>query len=317
MVDALARGGIAKSEIYKSIRNFDVRGGVCRKAALVVNSYEQARAIKAFLDDHHREIGRRTKAVVRSLNRAERLADYVTPAQAEALGDDENCDVIVLPMSALGRGTNIVFTKGPRLRDAAIGSIYFLTRPHPSADDMQLMLSMAGRDTQALDERQFEPDQGLDHIAAEVHGARRNAFRLAKRLLQEPLMASRMGEELFRPFTANQMVNILQTIGRGMRNGCPVAVYFVDAAWAPKSTRGEPDRPRDSMLVQMRVLLEEYVAHPNPVSRQVYQELYSAFLEPLRRIAGIEFPPELRIGDDDTPEYDDDGFDDPGPLLED
>ncbi|XXT23811.1 hypothetical protein WME94_19935 [Sorangium sp. So ce429] len=317
MVEALVRGGTAKSEVYKSIRNFDVRGGVCRKAALVVNGYEQARAIKAFLDDHHREIGRRTKAVVRDLGRKERPADYVTPAQAEALGDDENCDIVVLPMSALGRGTNIVFTKGPRLRDAAIGSIYFLTRPHPSADDMQLMLSMAGRDTQALDERVFEPAQGADDVAAEVHAARHKAFKLARRLLQEPLMASRLGAELFRPFTANQMVNILQTIGRGMRNGCPVAVYFVDAAWAPKSTRGEPDSPQSSMLVQMRVILEQCVAHADPVARQVYKELYSAFLDPLRRIEGVEFPPELRSMNDSDSEYNDDGFDGPDPLLED
>lgn len=317
MVDALARGGITKSEIYKSIRNFDIRSGVLRKAALIVNSYEQARAIKSFLDDHHRDVGRRTKAVVRDIGRRERSADYVTPPQAEALGDDENCDVIILPMTALGRGTNIVFTKGPRVRDAAIGSIYFLTRPHPSADDMQLLLSLAGRDTQLLDERRFGPEHHLTSIAAEVHAARRKAFRLARRLMQEPLMASRLGQELFRPFTANQMVNILQTIGRGMRNGCPVAVYFVDAAWAPNSTRGEPDTAQSSMLVQMRTILEECIAHSDPVSRQVYRELYGAFLEPLRRIEGLEYPRDLRTSAEPLTEYEDDGFDDSDILTED
>ncbi len=317
MVDALVRGGTSKSEVYKSINHFDVREGIRRKAALVVNSYEQARSIKAFLDHHHREVGRRTKAVLRDIGRRERPADYVTPAQAEALGDDDNCDIIVLPMSALGRGTNIVFTKGPRLRDAAIGSIYFLTRPHPSADDMQLMLSIAGRDTLVLSQRRFGPEEQLRDIASAVHAARHKAFRLARRLMQEPLMASRLGQELFKPFTANQMVNILQTIGRGMRNGCPVAVYFVDAAWAPNSTRGEPDTPQGSMLVQMRSILEECIAHPDVVSRRIYQELYGAFLEPLRRIEGVEFPPSMRDAGAESPEYEDDGFDDTDPLLED
>ncbi len=37
MVNALVRGGITKSEIYKSMRNFDVKFGIRRKAALVVN----------------------------------------------------------------------------------------------------------------------------------------------------------------------------------------------------------------------------------------------------------------------------------------
>lgn len=316
MVDALVRGGTLKSEVFKSINNFDVRDGVKRKVALVVNSYEQARFIKAFLDDHHREIGRRTKAVVREVGRRERPADYVTPAQAESLGDDDNCDIIVLPMSALGRGINIVFTKGPRLRDAAIGSIYFLTRPHPSADDMQLMLSIAGRDTLLLDQRAFGADDRLEDIATALRAARHKSFRLARRLMQEPLMASRLGQELFKPFTANQMVNILQTIGRGMRNGCPVAVYFVDAAWAPNSTRGEPDTTQGSMLVQMRAILEECVSHPDPVSRRIYQELYGAFLEPLRRINGVEFPPDMIAADDGPPEYSDDGFDDSDPLAE-
>lgn len=310
MVDALVRGGMAKSEVFKSIRNFDVRDGIARKAAFVVNSYVQAREIKAHLDAHYPEIGRRTKAIVQNLGEGERAADYVTSAQAEAIGDDEHCDIVVFPMAALGRGTNIVFTKGPRVRDAAIGSIYFLTRPHPSADDMQLLLSMAGRDTQALDEKVFGPEQNIQEIAAYVRAARQNAFRLARRLLQEPLMASRMGEELFRPFTANQMVNVLQTIGRGMRNGCPVAVYFVDAAWAPRSARGEPDSPRNSMLVQMRVILEACVAHPDPVSCQIYRELYGAFLEPLRRIEGVEFPQELLDLDGGGSDYADDGFDD-------
>src|SRR5699024_2331000 len=61
MVDALAKGGVAKSELYKSIRRFDVRNGIHRKAALVVNGYAQARQIKRYLDDHHRDVGRRTK----------------------------------------------------------------------------------------------------------------------------------------------------------------------------------------------------------------------------------------------------------------
>lgn len=310
MVDALVRGGVSKAEVYKSIRNFDVQHGIQRKAAFVVNSYDQARTIKALLDHHHPEVGRRTKAVVRTILHGERPTDYVTPAQAEALGDDETCDLVVLPMAALGRGINVVFTKGPRVRDAAIGSIYFLTRPHPSADDMQLLLSMAGRDTQDLDEHVFEAHHSLSDIGNEFRSRRERAFRLAKRLLQEPLMASRLGVELFRPFTANQMVNVLQTIGRGMRNGRPVSVYFVDAAWAPNSTRGQPDTPRNSMLVQMRAILEQCVADPDPVRRQIYTELYGAFLEPLRRVQGLEYPSELR--DDDAPDYEDDGFDSSG-----
>ncbi|MEK0196189.1 hypothetical protein WME70_32930, partial [Microcoleus anatoxicus PTRS1] len=116
------------------------------------------------------------------------------------------------------------------------------------------------------------------------------------------------------PFTANQMVGILQTIGRGMRNGCPVQVYFVDAAWAIKSTENQPDSGRDSMLVQMRIILEECVKHPDSVIREIYQELYGAFLDPLQRIEGVVYPPSLRDSEGLTEEEDD--FDDFSPLLE-
>ncbi|MEK0189421.1 hypothetical protein WMG39_31940, partial [Microcoleus anatoxicus PTRS2] len=118
MVDLLVRGGNQKSEIYKSIRNFDVQNGIYRKAALIVNSYEQARNIKKFINDYHPEIGKRTKAVVNLLKPGEQPTDFVTTAQCEALGDDETCDIIIFPMLAIGRGVNIVFTKGDRKLDA-------------------------------------------------------------------------------------------------------------------------------------------------------------------------------------------------------
>jgi hypothetical protein len=308
MVDALVRGGTTKSEIFKSIRNFDVKHGIHRKAALIVNSYEQARTIKKFLNDHHSEIGRRTKAVVRYLREGEQPIDFVTTAQCEALGDDETCDILIFPILAIGRGVNIVFTKGQRKLDAAIGSIYFLTRPHPSTDDMQLLYSLAGQSTQDFDSKVFTEAENLSAIASSWKQARKDLWRYANRLLREPLMASRLGPELFRPFTANQMVAILQTIGRGMRNGCPVAVYFVDAAWAIQSTKDKPDSGRDSMLVQMRIILEECVNHPDPVIREIYQELYGAFLTPLRRIEGVTYPKSLRSQEDLLDEEDFDNF---------
>ncbi|MEL7356837.1 MAG: hypothetical protein AAFN40_09785 [Cyanobacteria bacterium J06560_6] len=309
MVEELVKGGTREedtrqSEIYKSINKFDVRDGQKRKAALIVNSYEQARMIKTYLNRYHPETGRRTKAVVRFLKDGENPDDYVTTGQCESLGDDDACDIIIFPMLAIGRGVNIVFTKGPRTLDAAIGSIYFLTRPHPTRDDMQLLYSLAGRATQAFDSKTFE-EEDVSTITQSWQQARIDLWKTANQLLREPIMASRLSPELFKAFTANQMVAILQTIGRGMRNGCPVAVYFVDAAWAMNSAEGKTDSGRDSMLVQMRVILEECINHPNPVDRSIYQELYGTFLEPLRKISGVMYPRNLQHTSDDSLEADD------------
>lgn len=314
MTEELVRGGVEKSEIFKAIRHFDVRSGIHRKAALVVNSYDQSRLLKRYLDDTHRDIGRRTKAVVRGLERGEKATDYITASQVEAIGDDETCDILLFPLTAIGRGVNVVFTKGPRARDAAIGSIYFLTRPHPPEDDMQLLQSLAAQATQMFDERAFSDGDDLGSIAARLTEAKASTYRLAKRLLQEPLQASRLGAELFRPFSANQMVAILQTIGRGMRNGCPVAVHFVDAAWAPRSAVGQPDDAMTSMLVQMRAILESCLQHENPIIREIYNELYMAFLRPLRGVERVIYPDDLHQTDDSL--YQNDGFEGLDPALE-
>ena len=316
MVDELVKNG-ENSEVRKAIRNFDFRKGIHRKAAFVVNGYKQVRAIKQhirdikqYIDRKYPEMGKRTKAVVRYLKEGEKSSDYVTTSQCEALGDDENCDLIIFSMLAIGRGVNIVFTKGARERDAAIGSIYFLTRPHPTTDDTQLLSSLAGRATQEFDRRKFLPDDKLTDIYAAWNNARSNIYRDIRRLLEEPLMASRLGIELFKPFTANQMVAILQTIWRGMRNACPVSVYFVDAAWALQSAMGETDSPRDSMLLQMRVILEECVKHKDPVTREIYKELYLAFLKPLRKInvkhsTNLFQSEDSVYADDDSDDYED------------
>ena len=83
------------------------------------------------------------------------------------------------------------------------------------------------------------------------------------------------------------MIMILQTIGRTMRGDCPAFVYFVDAAWAPNSSRGKIDHPRTSMLLMMRHILEQCVAHKDPAARECYENLYRTFLMPMSRIDGV------------------------------
>lgn len=301
MLEELVRGGPEKAEIYRQINSFDVREGVRRKAAIVVNSYDQVRQLKTYLDRRHPRIGERTVGVVQGLLRGERHGDYVTTSQVEKLGDDPEVDILIFPMLALNRGVNIVFTREPRRLQAAIGNIYFLTRPHPSTDDLGLLLSLAAKATQGFDGKGFAAGTDLAGMAAAWREEKTRTYRLAARLLQEPLMASRLGGRLFRAFTANQMVPVLQTIGRGMRGGSPVQVFFVDAAWAPESAKGETDRVRSSMIVMMRDILEKCVSHPDPAIRETYRELYGPFLEPLRDIRNIEYPAtfEAVISDED------------------
>ena len=52
----------------------------------------------------------------------------------------------------------------------------------------------------------------------------------------------------------------------------------------------------------------------DPVIREIYQELYGAFLEPLQRIQGVIYPDELHSLEESADE--EEGFDEFSTLLE-
>lgn len=290
MVSHLLKGGVQDSHVGKAIMSFDaVRGR--RKAAFVVNSYQQCEMLKQYIDQRHPEWSAKTVAVVKEVDQYYESNGYVTSSQVEALGDQANIELLIFPMAAIGRGTNIVFSKGERARDAAVGSIYFLTRPHPSTDDLSLLISIAAESSEKFNSHTFPDDWSIDEISASHKDARRHAYAKVWNLLLNPLIASRLGK-LMTPFTANMAVALLQTIGRGMRNGCPVQCFFIDSAWATNSTKSDPhllDTHETSMLVQLINILKSCVKHVDPMKRTIYQELYTAFLEPLKKTTNLRY----------------------------
>ncbi|MCF6437769.1 hypothetical protein [Pseudoalteromonas sp. MMG022] len=259
-----------------------------RKAAFVVNSFEQCEQLKSFIDARFPEWKHRTVALTKDVGKFGDKHGYITTSQVEAIGDDDSIELLIFPMGAIGRGVNIVFTKGERERDAAIGNIFFLTRPHPSVDDLSLLVSIAGSKSEKFNQADFSHVSGIEAIHEALKKGRKEAYFHIGRLLRNPLMASRLGK-LLEPFTANIAVELLQTIGRGMRGGCAVQCFFVDSAWAQMSCRGEKDTPVTSMLVQLVEILEDCINSPNPKHASIYSRLYGSFLEPLRRTKNLNF----------------------------
>ena len=286
MVDALLGPDPEQCIVRSDIDGFDVDRGIKRKAALVVNSYQQCADLMRHIDKRHPLWSDRTRAVVRDQDADSAHPGRLTVAQVEAVGDDPDCELLIFPMMALGRGANIVFSDGPRTLDAAIGTLYFLTRPHPTQDDLGLLVGLAGRASEAFNTADLSHASDLDALTREHRDQRGALYKHIGRLLREPLHASRL-RDLFEPFTADIAVMLLQTIGRAMRNGCPAQCVFIDAAWARESARGRRDDDGTSMLVQLRSILQQLVAHPDPRDAAYYRELYLAFLDPLQRIDGL------------------------------
>lgn len=264
-----------------------------RKCALIVNSYEQVVEVLRELYRANKDLAKRSRGVVRQWPEEAGLREMcVLRGQVEALGHDEEVLVVVFPLPALGRGINIVFhtdtpaTKDPDSGTAALGSVYFLTRPHPVINDLSLMLSRVAEKTQAFDKLDFA-GQPLAAVAAAYDERRGDLYQDTMQLLSQPLQASRLPAKYMKAFAANLLIPVLQTIGRAIRGSRPADVYFVDAAWAPNSADGKVDTERTSVLVVMQQLLRDYMQTADPGQRAILQALYQPFAEAFADIEGL------------------------------
>ncbi|KVN78948.1 hypothetical protein WM28_28595 [Burkholderia ubonensis] len=282
IVDQLLRHGVL-SDVEQAILNNDVVDGVGRKAAFVVNSYEQCEQLFDHIYANHPSWRGRIRYLVQPKIHGTLHDAAVTASEVESLGEDENWDLLIFPMSAIGRGVNIVYRFGPRIDKAMIGSVFFLTRPHPRGDSLQLIQGLVGSASETFDRREFDTTQ---EALSALREARRKTSSTIEYLLRMQLVAQRLGEYA-EPFVADQMIMILQTIGRAMRGDCPAFVYFVDAAWAPHSAKGTPDNDRTSMLVMMQTILAKCLAHPDLAVRESYQNLYQSFSVPMGAIENL------------------------------
>lgn len=291
MVSAIATPGPGgSSDLDRSVRAIRTELGKPRKAALVVNSYDQVRLVVEQIQAVNPTLGDRTRGVLRELPADPARMRYVLRGQVEGLGSDADVDVLVFPLGALGRGVNVVFTADDEDKGkGAIGSVFFLTRPHPAAGDLSLMLSLLARWTERLDGEDLR-SLGLSEVQQHYDRRRYEVFRQIARLISRPMSASQLDDETLRAFAANLLVAVLQTIGRGMRKRMPVEVYFVDAAWAPHSAEGRPETPRSSVLVAMRQVLAESLDARDPGQRDIYRALYGVFAEAFRDIDGVILP---------------------------
>jgi hypothetical protein len=286
MVDQLLADGDL-GVVESAIAQNDLEGGARRRAAFVVNSYEQCRLVYEHIRSHHP--GWRSR--VRVLVRGGVLADSgvapehaITASEVERLGDDEGWDLFVFPMSAIGRGVNVVFRRGPRAGRAIIGSVFFLTRPHPKTDSLSFLQGIVARDSEAFDRQRFE---NLAHAMQALRTGRAELSFKVRQLLRMQQSARSLGPYA-EEFVADQMIMILQTIGRAMRGDCPAFIYFVDAAWAPMTAIGQADTPRTSMLLMMRDILRKCLNNEQPAIRACYESLYQTFFTPLSQVRGIK-----------------------------
>lgn len=286
MVDQLLADGDL-GVVETAIAQNDEEGGVRRRAAFVVNSYEQCRLVYEHIRSHHPAWRSRVRVLVRGgvLTDSGVAPEHaITASEVERLGDDDGWDLFVFPMSAIGRGVNVVFRRGPRAGRAMLGSVFFLTRPHPKTDSLSFLQGIVARDSETFDRQRFE---NLPDAMLALREGRANLSFKVRQLLRMQQSARSLGPYA-EEFVADQMIMILQTIGRAMRGDCPAFIYFVDAAWAPMTAIGQADTSRTSMLLMMREILRKCLNHEQPATRACYESLYQTFFTPLSQVRGVK-----------------------------
>ena len=282
MADQLLKGG-QLSDVESAMRENDIVDSVGRRAAFVVNSYDQCELLFNHIQANHSAWRGRVRYLARPTHHGRVDPNAVTSAEVEGLGDDPQWSLLIFPMNAIGRGVNIVYRFGQRVDKAMIGSLFFLTRPHPRGDSLQLIQGLVGRASEKFDQQKFD---STEEALAALKVARHETSSMVEYLLGMPLMAQALGD-FAEPFVADQMIIILQTIGRAMRGDCPAFVHFVDAAWAPNSAKGLVDTERTSMLAMMQSILRKCLEHPDPATRECYSDIYKSFAAPMNRIENL------------------------------
>lgn len=250
-----------------------------RRILLLVGSYAEAKHAARHLDNIPEWSGRVTQLIS---DDADLDNSWMVLRRGELTKfPDTGSEVLVAPLLAVERGHNIVLPGGK----AAIGSVYFLARPHPRPDDIALAIH-------AINDwavRQIRDPARTFHTNAHAAGTpdraalafRRRARREWNRFLTRQMAWSSLTPDEKISFTWDQLVVMWQVIGRLVRGGVPARVVCIDAAFAPRQAGFHAvDTPTTSLLVSMRAVLEPYFTS-DPATTPLDCSLARALYEPL------------------------------------
>lgn len=265
-----------------------------RRALLVVNSYADAAVVAHALAAALTHQGCTDSSVfylVTDKNMSSHgKAQALHRSLVERFGDTAEKSILVAPIQVISRGHNILNKQGK----AAISSLYFLHRPHPRPDDLAPTIGRLNRF--ALQLFQQPPPAALPatDLNARTQWMRQRATEIIRYSLDFRGGYQMQPYEFKAQFAWDMLTQLWQTIGRGIRGGCPVFVGFVDYKFAPLSfdwrEGAPPDTGASSALVQViQQLAHAMNAQRNPQEYRVAQLLYEPFYRALCQTEGLKY----------------------------
>lgn len=253
---------------------------------LLVNSYDQSLWAADAIRNCWLNMAESVYHLIRGQNDSDDIQEHASQKNGALLRDDIEAfgqtagRILVAPMSAIGRGFNILNGKGK----AAFGAVYFLTRPYPHPHDTQ-------RIAQELNRRALDWLEDPDFIAWQEDGIQKRAEAVRQKAAQYWLKAENrsyystlsidkvLQADPRRDLAATTAGILIQSVGRLIRGGVPFHAYFVDSAWAPSYARDRTtETPETSLLAAIIDLLEDYV-HNDPICKALYGPLADAIAD--------------------------------------
>lgn len=183
---------------------------------------------------------------------------WLSAADVERFGDFPEFSVLIAPISVISRGHNIL-CQSPKLQRkvAAISHIYFLNRPQPHPNDQSLIRSLHNRRINALSLSSFAAEARPGETSMQLLKRLRSEVKTRyQRALHQQLPMAQMSEEAYLRALYKPLVQLWQTLCRGVRGGVPVYAGFIDAAFHPQSSKGQTDNAASSLLLGIDTLLD-------------------------------------------------------------
>jgi hypothetical protein len=266
-------------------RDFDALPEGRKRLIWYVNSYEQVDFVYEAINSIDTssywkdQVGKLT-----SRSPLEDIDESLIPRSNVENFADTKLAILLAPISAIGRGKNILNSEGL----SAFGGAYFLVRPHPAPDDLEYKFRLAlWRERKAIaSEREGNFIEACNAWKSEGYG-------IFLKSLDTELRYSYKGlsKEVREGLIWSLMVLTWQAIARTIRGNQPTLIRFIDAAWAPNLALKQPETEKDSLLKGFKYVLQPYFsktrtgfdAHDIALVRSLYEPFYRA----LEKINGI------------------------------
>lgn len=264
---------------------------------LLVNSYDQSRWVAQEIrrcwsnmrqSVHHLISDKQHEASEN--DQSEQEAGALRRSDIETFGQTDG-KILVAPMSAIGRGFNILNANNK----AAFGAVYFLARPYPHPHDTQAIAQEMNRrvlDWEANPDFMAWQEDGIQQRANALRKCAARYWRIAENRSYYRTLSDRedLSASPRKDLAAKTAGLIIQAVGRLLRGGVPFHAFFVDAAWAPKYAGSQTvETPETSLLAAIIDLLTNYVGED-----QVCQALYEPLADAISSIEEFEWTTEPR-----------------------